>query len=207
MPSLDTRARCHAPRTTPLVWPVSLSLRVSGVIAFSLAAFTGCSDSTTTADTTYDNPIGTHTASAVAVVGPGEGGVSVTPKRVTEGYFVADIKVRLRKAMPNTTYIIQRAPEIGRALASNGICERALGLSPWSSADTPAPAFVTFVPPGQTAPVAVTTTAAGDGTTDFEFRAPTIPAGAKFDVMFRLINDGSAPTAVILSQCFTVTVL
>jgi hypothetical protein len=109
--------------------------------------------------------------------------------------------------MPNTTYIIQRAPEIGRASSSNGICERALGLAPWSSADTPAPAFLTFVPSGQTAPVSLTTTAAGDGTVDFEFKAPTVPKGTVFDVMFRLINDPSAPTGIVLSQCFTVTVL
>lgn len=180
--------------------------RLTGLIAFGLGALTACSNSTTP-DTTYDNPTGTHTATAVAVVGPGEGGVSVTPKAIPEKYFVADIKVRLRKAMPSTTYIIQRAPEVGRTSESNGVCERALGLAPWSSADPPAPAFVTFVPAGQTTPVTLTTTAAGDGTLDFEFRAPMIPAGTKFDVMFRLINDASAPTAIILSQCFTVTVL
>lgn len=185
----------------------SRSFRISGLIALSFAVTTACSESTTPVDTTYDNPVGTHTATAIAVAGPGEGGVSVTPKTIPEAYFVADIKVRLRKAMPNTTYIIQRAPEIGRASASNGICERALGLAPWSSADPAAPAFVTFVPAGQTAPVTLTTNTAGDGTKDFEFRASMIPAGTKFDVMFRLINDAAAPTAIIMSQCFTVTVL
>lgn len=207
MLSLNTRARFHAPRTTSVAYPFSRSLRLGALIAFSLGALAACSDSTPPLDTTYDNPTGTHTASAIAIVGPGEGGVSVTPKAITEGYFDADIKVRLRKAMPNTAYIIQRAPEIGRASASNGICERALGLAPWSSADPPAPAFLTFVPAGQTTPLTVTTTAAGDGTMDFEFKAPMVPAGTRFDVMFRLINDASAPTAIILSQCFTVTVI
>lgn len=207
MQSLNTRARFQVPRTPSGAHAFSRSLHHGVLLAFSLGALAACSESTPPLDTTYDNPTGTHTASAVAVVGPGEGGVSVTPKAIAEGYFVADIKVRLRKAMPNTTYIIQRAPEIGRALASNGICERALGIAPWSSADTPAPAFVTFVPSGQTTPVTLTTTAAGDGSVDFEFRAPTIPAGTRFDVMFRLINDASAPTAIVLSQCFTVTVL
>jgi hypothetical protein len=207
MLSLNTRARFHAPRTPSGAHAFSRSPHRGVLIAFSLTALSACSDSTTPRDTTYDNPTGTHTASAVAVVGPGEGGVSVTPKAIVEGYFVADIKVRLRKAMPNTTYIVQRAPEIGRASASNGICERALGLAPWSSADTPAPSFVSFVPSGQTTPVTLTTTAVGDGSVDFEFRAPMIPAGTKFDVMFRLINDASAPTAIVLSQCFTVTVL
>lgn len=206
MSSLHRGARIHAARSTPVTYNVARALRF-GLIGGSLAVFAACSDSTTPIDTTYANPAGTYTASLVAIVGPGEGGVSVTPKSIPEAYFAADIKVRVRKAMPNTTYIVQRAPEIGRASSSNGICERALGLAPWSSADTPAPAFVTFVPIGLTAPVTFTTTATGDGTADFEFRAPTIPVGTKFDVMFRLINDAAAPTAIMLSQCFTVTVI
>ena len=207
MSSLHPGARPQASRNTAVTYNSMKVFRLIGLVAVSLTAVAACSDSAAPIDTTYANPAGTYTASAVAVVGPGEGGVSVSPKSITEGYFVADIKVRVRKAMPNTTYIIQRAPEIGRASSSNGICERALGLAPWSSADTPAPAFVTFVPTGLTAPVTFTTTATGDGTADFEFRAPMIPAGTKFDVMFRLINDASAPTAIILSQCFTVTVI
>ena len=39
------------------------------------------------------------------------------------------------------------------------------------------------------------------------FGAPAVPAGARFDVMFRILNDVMAPTSVILSQCFTVTAL
>ncbi len=182
-------------------------LRCVRAIVVSAFAVAACSDATTPAELAYDNPAGTHTAQAVAVAGSGTGGVSVTPRAVPEGYFVADIKVRIRRAVPNTTYLIQRAPEVGRASSSNGICERALGISPWSSSDAPAPAFITFVPSGSTAPVTLVTNAAGDGSTDFEFRAPTIPAGTKFDVMFRLINDAVAPTALVMSQCFTVTVL
>ncbi len=207
MLSLNARAPLQAPGTRRLASPASRFFRLVGLIVFSVAALTACSHSTQPLDTTYDNPTGISTANAVAVAGPGEGGVSVTPKAIPEGYFVADIKIRLRKATPNTTYIVQRAPEIGRAAASNGICERALGLAPWSFADTPAPSFLTFVPSGQTAPVTLTTTATGDARLDFEFRAPSIPSGTKFDVMFRLINDASAPTAIILSQCFTVSVL
>src|SRR2546423_13157815 len=100
MLSLNTRARFHAPKTPSGAHAFSRSLLPGVLIAFSLAAPAACSDSTAPHDTTFDNPTGTHTASAVAVVGPGEGGVSVTPKAITEGYFVADIKVRLRKAMP-----------------------------------------------------------------------------------------------------------
>ncbi|MGI9044775.1 MAG: hypothetical protein ACR2GK_11720 [Gemmatimonadaceae bacterium] len=175
--------------------------------AFSITALSACRDAKSPRDTTYDNPVGTHMASAVAVAGTGEGGVSVTPKAIAGGYFVAEIKVRIRNAMPNTTYIVQRSPEIGRASSDNGVCERALGLSPWSSADSPAPAFISFVPPAETTPVTVATNSNGDGLANFEFQAATIPTGTKFDVMFRLLNDAVAPTAIILSNCFTVAVL
>jgi hypothetical protein len=143
----------------------------------------------------------------VAVVGVGEGGMSITPKAIPEAYFAADIKVRVRNAKPNTTYTVQRAPEVGRTLGSNGVCERALSIAPWSSTDTPAAAFITFVPFGATANATFTTSASGDGILDFEFRAPVIPKDAKFDVMFRLVDDMAAPASVLLSQCVTVTVI
>ena len=138
-----------------------------------------------------------------AVSGPGTGGVSVTPKAIPEGSFAADISVLIAGARPDTTYIVQRAPEIGRALGSDGVCQRALGVSPWSAADPPAPAFVTF--PLGTGVAIVPTAANGTGTVNFEFRAPTIPAGTVFDVMFRLVDSETAPTTELRSGCFTVT--
>jgi hypothetical protein len=182
-------------------------MRTLPACLIALFAANACSDSTTPVDKTFDNPIGLYQSTMVAVTGVGEGGMSVTPKAIPEGYFTADIKIRLRNAKPNTTYTVQRAPEIGRALASNGVCERALGLAPWSSADTPAAGFITFNAPGSTAPATFMTTASGDGTLDFQFAAPTILKDTRFDVMFRLLDDTSAPTAVILSQCVTVTVI
>jgi hypothetical protein len=170
-------------------------------------AVMGCSESTSPPDTTFDNPLGTYKSSMVAVVGVGEGGMSITPKSIPEAYFAADIKVRVRNARPNATYTVQRAPEIGRALGSNGICERALGIAPWSSTDTPAAAFVTFIPNGATTAATFTTSASGDGMLDFEFRASMIPRDTKFDVMFRLVDDMVAPASVLLSQCVTVTVI
>lgn len=176
-------------------------------ILLATIAAVGCSDSTSPRDTTFDNPAGTFQSSMVAVVGVGEGGMSITPKSIPEGYFVADIKVRVRKARPNATFTVQRAPEVGRTLNNNGVCERAFGISPWSSADTPAAAFLTFIPFGATTAATVTTSASGDGMVDFEFRAPTIPKDTKFDVMFRLVDDIAAPASVLLSQCVTVTVI
>ena len=108
---------------------------------------------------------------------------------------------------PNTTYTVQRAPEIGRALGSDGVCQRALGISPWSPSDPPAPAFVTFNQPGTTTAYTVTSSAAGEATLDFTFSAPSVPTGTRFDVMFRLMDDLAAPTSLFMSGCFTVTVL
>ena len=73
-------------------------------IMFATIATVACSDSTSPRDTTFDNPTGTFQASMVAVVGVGEGGMSITPKSIPEGYFAADIKVRIRKARANATY-------------------------------------------------------------------------------------------------------
>lgn len=57
MLSLNTRARFHAPRTASVAHAFSRSLRLGGLIAFSLGALAACSDSTPPLDTTYDNPV------------------------------------------------------------------------------------------------------------------------------------------------------
>lgn len=149
-------------------------------------------------------PSGTYQSALTAVSGTGIGGVSVSPVAIPSGTFDAMISVRLAQARPNTTYVVQRAPEIGRTLGSDGICQRSLGLSPWSPLDPPAPAFVTFPLSGSSA--TVTTTTAGAASLDFEFLAPTIPAGTSFDVMFRLVDNETAPTLELRSGCFTVLV-
>jgi hypothetical protein len=187
--------------------PSSFYRKAGPAILLAAIATAACSDSTSPRDTTFDNPTGTFQASMVAVVGVGEGGMSITPKSIPEGYFAADIKVRIRKARANATYLVQRAPEVGRALGSNGVCERALSIAPWSSTDAPAAAFMTFIPTGATTAATFTTSASGDGMLDFEFRAPVIPKDAKFDVMFRIVDDAVAPASVLLSQCVTVTVI
>ena len=176
-------------------------------LLLATVAVIGCSESTSPPDTTFDNPVGTYKSSMVAVVGVGEGGMSITPKSIPEGYFAADIKIRVRNARANATYIVQRAPEIGRALGNDGVCERAFSMAPWSSTDTPAASFLTFIPSGATTNATFTTSASGDGMLDFEFRAPTVPKDTKFDVMFRLVDDMAAATSVLLSQCVTVTVI
>lgn len=159
---------------------------------------------TPSAAATVALPAGTHQSALSPLKGTGTGGVSVTPKTIPQGTFDADIKVRIQNARANTTYTVQRAPEVGRSLAADGICQRALGLTPWGPSDPPAPAFLTFM--NGPAPYTVTTDGAGTGSLDFQFAAPTIPAGTLFDVMFRLVDNVDAPTVDIRSNCFTVTV-
>ena len=184
------------------------SLALWSLPAVIVLACLACGGSGATSPQTPLIPAGTvQAALASADVPGGAGGVSVTPKPIPEGYFAADIAVHLVNARPSTTYIVQRAPEVGRALGNDGICQRALGLAPWSAADPPAPAFVSFPQPGATSAVTLTTSASGEGTVTFEFKAPMIPSGTKFDVMFRLLNDAMTPTSVFQSVCVTVTVL
>lgn len=172
-----------------------------------LCAGLACGGSDSTSPQTPLIPAGTAQAPLASADVAGSGGVSVTTKSIPEGYFDANIAVHVVNARPSTTYIVQRAPEVGRALGSDGICQRALGLAPWSSADTPAAAFLSFVLPGDTSPVTLITSASGEGMVTFEFKVPTVPAGTRFDVMFRLLNDLTAPTSIFQSACFTVTVL
>lgn len=178
--------------------------RLSFVVAVGVCVVLngGCSNSPTAPDK-VELPPGTHQSLITAVMGNGVGGLSVTPKSIPEATFVADIRVRVKGAKPNSSYIVQRAPEIGRPLPSDGVCQRALGLPPWTPADGPvAAAFVTFPSPGSP----LMTSASGDGALDFEFSAPMIPAGTVFDVMFRFVDDAASPTTELRSGCFTVVV-
>lgn len=115
-----------------------------------------------------------------------------------------DISVLVSDARPNTSYFVQRAPDVGRDLQTDGICQRGLGVTPWSVSDAPAAAFLTFpLGPGV---ATLTTDRNGIGNVNFEFRAPTVPAGERFDVMFRLVDSEAAPSSELRSGCFTVVV-
>jgi hypothetical protein len=177
--------------------------RLSAVVLAVLAGSTLACSSSSTAPTSL-LPAGTHQSDITAVSGTGRGGVSVTPKAIPEGTMAVDISILLTAARPNATYFVQRAPEIGRALAADGICQRAAGLSPWSPSDPAAASFVTF--PLGTGLATVTTAANGTGSLNFEFRAPTIPAGTVFDVMIRFVDNETAPTTELRSGCLTVIV-
>lgn len=181
---------------------LSATVRV-GLFALFVAA---CGGSPTAPGRVTAIPAGTHQSAIAALTGTGAGGVSVTPKSIASATFDADITVSIESARPSTTYFVQRAPEIGRTLGSDGLCQRGLGLSPWSAADPAAPAFITFQMPNAGPAVTMTTSAAGSASMSFAFAAPAITAGTLFDVMFRLVDNESAPTTELRSGCFTVLV-
>lgn len=145
----------------------------------------------------------THGESLVAVLGSGTGIVNVTPTAAVDGSFSAQINVTVHDAPPNKTFYVQRAPEVGRALGSDGICQRAAGVFPWGP---PAPNFVTFPLPAAGPLVTLTTSAGGAGATHIDFAAPTIADGTRFDVMFRLVDDLASPSNDLRTACFTVEV-
>ena len=178
----------------------------AATLALVVAVTLGCGGKSPTAPDPVVLPAGTHQSAINGLTGTGAGGVSVTPKAIATATFAADIVVSIQQAKPNTVYFIQRAPEIGRTLGSDGVCQRALGISPWSAADPAAPAFLSFQIPNPGPSATLTTSATGSATMTFEFLAPMIPAGTVFDVMFRLVDNETSPTLDLRSGCFTVTV-
>ena len=145
----------------------------------------------------------THGEQLTAVIGAGSGIVNVTPTAAVDGSFSAQINVNVHGAPPNTTFYVQRAPEIGRPNSADGICQRAAGLPPWGP---PTPNFVTFPRPTAGPLVTLQTSEGGAGAVHIDFAAPTIPDGTRFDVMFRLVDSLTSPTNELRTGCFTVTV-
>jgi hypothetical protein len=145
----------------------------------------------------------THAQQLTAVLGTGSGTVNVTPTAAADGSFSAQITVNVHGAPADTTFYVQRAPEIGRANGADGICQRAEGLPPWGA---PVPNFVTFPMPAAGPLVTLQTSAGGSGATHIDFAAATIADGTVFDVMFRLVDNLTNPTNELRTGCFTVTV-
>jgi hypothetical protein len=187
-----------------------------GVSLFALAC--GGTESPTAPSASLSSPLGpqgialnrssqlvstTHGERLSAVIGVGSGTVNVTSTAAVDGSFSAQINVNVHDAPPNTTFYVQRAPEIGRANGADGICQRAAGLPPWGA---PAPNFVTFPLPAAGPLVTLQTSEGGSGAVHIDFVAPTISDGTQFDVMFRLVDSLTSPTNELRTGCFTVTV-
>jgi hypothetical protein len=152
---------------------------------------------------------GTHGEQLVAVLGQGTGMVNVTATAAADG-FSAEITVNVHGSVPSTTFFVQRAPEVGRPLSNDGICQRANGLWPWeqpsSAGFPPAPAFVTFPRPLAGDLTTLTTDADGAGSAHLAFDLPAIADGSRFDVEFRIVDSLISATTDLRSACFTVSV-
>ena len=184
------------------------SLLVAPIIVCTLLI--GACSSTTPAPspTKFEPPPGTYRSTFTPLKGEtGFAGISVTPKAIPEGTYTADISVRLVGLKANTTYLVQRAQEGvgGRPLGGDGICQRSLGLFPWSSSDAPTTTFQTVPLPNSGPLIMVTTAANGDGSLDFEFRTLMILAGTTNDVTYRLVDNDAAPTTELRSDCMMIT--
>jgi hypothetical protein len=113
-----------------------------------------------------------------ATTGQGEGHVVISPTSQNHGTFAAEITVSIHNAQPNTTFSIQRAPD----LMPDGICTGS------------------YIPFG----VTLLTSNDGAGAKHFHFeRGAPLVSGVQFDVVFQAIgSDGS----ILQSDCMTVTV-
>ena len=134
-------------------------------------------------------PMKTHGVELVAVVGTGTGAVNVTPTAEDQGTFHVQGEVHIRDAAPNTTYLVQRAPDLNVADPS---C-----TGPW----------ISFPRPNAGPIVTLTTSAAGSGAAQFEVGVGgAFTSGTPFNVRFRVIDNLLNPTSVLMSDCITVVV-
>jgi Cu/Zn superoxide dismutase len=145
----------------------------------------------------------------VAVSGQGMGMTKIALTSAQEG-FSAQITVNVHGAAPNTTFYISRAPEVGRPLANDGICQRAAGLWPWEQPNSDgfpaAPAYVLFPRPLGGDLTTLVTDADGTGSTHFAFDLPFFADDTEFDVQVRLVDSLSAVTTELRTGCLTLTV-
>jgi hypothetical protein len=122
--------------------------------------------------------------------GQGAGHVSLSPTAHNEHgtLFIAEGAAGIHDALPDTTYLLQRAVDFN---PGDGVC--------------------TIVPAGWLTIATITTSPGGAGAAHFERAGPTPgPSGFQFDVIFRVIRQASDGTPdssqVLVSDCLTVTI-
>jgi hypothetical protein len=122
---------------------------------------------------------GTQSA-LTAVAGQGAGQVIIASTAAGEGTLVAEITIVVHEAAPNTTFSVQRAPD----LVPDGTCTG------------------TYLP---YVGVTLTTSAGGAGATHFHFeRGAPYVSGTRFDVRYQVLGGEGT---VLQSECMTVTVM
>ena len=131
----------------------------------------------------------THSIDLVAVLGTGSGAVNVTPTAQDHGTFHVQGAVHIHGASPNTTYLVQRAPDLN---VGDPAC-----TGPW----------ISFPVPNAGPLVTLTTSPSGAGAAHFELAVGgAFTSGTPFNVRFRVIDDLQSPTSVLMSDCVTVVV-
>ena len=111
------------------------STRVKGLFIILLVAIIGAIVGVSLV-VARDSSKETYSQDLVAVQGAGSGAVNVTSMEGAGG-LTAQIDVNLDGAPPNTTFFVQRAPELGRDLGSDGICQRAQQIDTWVTPPSP----------------------------------------------------------------------
>jgi hypothetical protein len=112
-----------------------------------------------------------------ATSGEGTGHVLVSPTAKERPNFAVQIEVNVRDMLPNSTFTVQRAPDVN----PDGVCTGATWL-------TNGP---------------ITTSEGGAGAAHFFVtRGAPFVSGVLFDVVFRVIGNGTE----LRSDCMTVTV-
>lgn len=131
----------------------------------------------------------THAIALVARLGTGTGAVNVTPTAEDQGTFHVQGEVHIRGAAPNTTYLVQRAPDLKVA---DGAC-----TGPW----------ISFPIPNAGPLVTLTTSPSGAGAAHFELAVGgAFSSGTPFNVRFRVIDALVNTTSELVSDCVTVVV-
>jgi hypothetical protein len=112
-----------------------------------------------------------------AISGQGTGHVLVSPTAKERPNFAVQIEVNVREMLPNSTFTVQRAPDLN----PDGVCTGTMWL-------TNGP---------------LTTSEGGAGAAHFFVtRGAPFVSGVRFDVVFRVIGNGTE----LRSDCMTVTV-
>jgi hypothetical protein len=141
-----------------------------------------------------------HGLRLVAVQGTGAGLVNVSPTSEGAG-FTAQITVNVHGLPPSTTVFVQRSPDFPVVAGQpDGICQREAGLPPYEAV----PPWVTFPIPNPGPLTTITTSPGGAGAVSFPFDLPAA-AEVTFDVMFRVVDNTTAPSLELRTECFQVT--
>lgn len=121
-----------------------------------------------------------------AVTGQGAGFVSDSPTAQDQGTLFVESEVNLHDALPNTTFLVQRAVDFAPADVSNQVC-----------------AIASAPPFGWLTEGTITTSVGGAGTTHISGPRPP-HSGARFDIIFRVLSQDR--TQLLVSRCMTLTV-